>query len=254
MKSSGPAVGPAVTPAQVQDQHIYPQWPSTRLAALVRTLFLEGIAMPLVALLAAPKVKRDWVIEPVAPLLIVSNHVTLYDVPILLYALGRRVRRRVAVAMAGEILLDLRRGRGQGNWFLNLVAPAAYYLLTGLFNVFPLPQSGDFRASFEHAARTMDRGFHVLVFPEGRRTPDGRMHPFQRGSGLLWKELRCDALPVYLDGLWELKTAHAEWLRSGKILTHIGRAFTLKPETDPGTATALLEERVRSCRSNAGHQ
>jgi long-chain acyl-CoA synthetase len=214
----------------------------------MRTVFLEGIAMPLVALLAAPKSKRDWAREPDVPVLIVSNHVTLYDVPILLYGLGRRTRRHVAVAMAGEMLLDWRRARGQANWFLNLLAPAAYYLVTALFNVFPLPQSGDFRASFEHAARAMDRGFHVLVFPEGKRTPDGQMHTFQRGSGLLWKELQCEALPVYLDGLWVSKAAHAKWFRSGKIATHVGRMITLKPETDPGAATALLEEQVRSLR------
>jgi long-chain acyl-CoA synthetase len=244
-------VGPATTLAEVQDQHIYPHWPWTRFAMVARTLFLEGVAIPLVALLAAPKVKRDWVLEPDVPLLIISNHITLYDVPILLCGLGRRMRGRVAVAMAGEMLLDWRRGRGQGNWFLNLLAPAAYYLVTALFNVFPLPQSGDFRASFEHAARAMDRGFHVLVFPEGRRTTNGQMQAFQRGSGLLWKELRCDALPVYLDGLWELKTAHAKWFRSGKISVHVGRVITLKPQTDPAAATALLEKRVRSLREKS---
>ena len=248
LRGSSPAMEPATAPALVQDQHIYPQWPWTRLAMVLRTVFLEGVAMPLVALLAAPTTKRDWTREPDLPVLIVSNHVTLYDVPILLYGLGRRTRRRVAVAMAGEMLLDWRRARGQGNWFLNLLAPAAYYLVTALFNVFPLPQSGDFRASFEHAARAMDRGFHVLVFPEGKRTPDGQMHEFQRGSGLLWKELQCEALPVYLDGLWVSKAAHAKWFRSGKISTHVGRTITLKPETDPGAATALLEEQVRSLR------
>jgi long-chain acyl-CoA synthetase len=204
--------------------------------------------MPLVAFLAAPKARRDWPREPDAPVLIVSNHVTLYDVPIVLYGLGRRTRRRVAVAMAGEMLLNWRRARGQGNWFLNLLAPAAYFLVTALFNVFPLPQSGDFRASFEHAARAMDRGFHVLVFPEGRRTPDGQMHAFQRGSGLLWKELRCDALPVYLDGLWVSIAANAKWFRSAKVSTHAGRMIALQPETDPAAATELLEERVRSLR------
>ena len=246
LKGSIPAVGPAKTLAPLEGQHVYPQWPWTRLAIAVRTVFLEGIAMPLVAWLVAPRVKRDWTREPDLPLLIVANHVTMYDVPILLYGLGRRTRRRVAVAMAGEMLLDWRRARGQGNWFLNLIAPAGYYLVTALFNVFPLPQSGDFRASFAHAARAMDRGFHVLVFPEGRRTEDGQMHAFQRGSGLLWKELQCDALPVYLGGLWELQAAHAGWFRSGRIRTHAGRLITLKPETDPGAATALLEEGVRS--------
>jgi long-chain acyl-CoA synthetase len=246
LKSSGPET--ALAP--VQAQHIYPEWPWTRLAVAVRTVFLEAIAMPLVALLGAPKTERDWTSEPDAPLLIVSNHVTLYDVPILLYGLTRRTRGRVAVAMAGEMLLDWRNARGQGNWYLNLLAPAAYYLVTGLFNVFPLPQSGDFRASFEHAARAMDRGFHVLVFPEGRRTPDGQMHAFQRGTGLLWKELRCDALAAYLGGLWELQTGRTGWFRSGKISVHVGKAIAPSPESDPATATAFLEACVKSLRQD----
>jgi long-chain acyl-CoA synthetase len=231
----------ASTEEPVTARHNYPLWPWTPIVRAVRLMFLEVIAMPLVALLAAPRVKRDSTREPDAPLLIVANHVTLFDVPILLYGLGTRMRRRVAVAMAGEMLFDWRHARGQGNWFLNLVAPAGYYLVTALFNVFPLPQSGDFRASFAHAARAMDRGFHVLVFPEGRRTPDGQMHAFQRGSGLLWKELQCAALPVYMSGLWG-KTG---WFRSGRICTHVGEAIALPLEADAQAATVLLEERVK---------
>jgi long-chain acyl-CoA synthetase len=211
---------------------------------------MEAIAMPLVALMAAPRVKRDATREAEAPLLIVANHVTAYDVPLLLYGLSRRMRRRVAVAMAGEMLLDWRHARGQGNWFLNLLAPAAYYLVTALFNVFPLPQSGDFRASFAHAARAMDRGFHILVFPEGRRSPDGQMHAFQRGSGLLWRELQCEALPVYMSGLWELKAGKTGWFRSGRVCTHVGGVIALPPEADAQAATALLEERVEGLAGN----
>lgn len=250
LKGSSSAERPVAAVAPHRDLHIYPRWPWTPVAKAVRIVFLEGIAMPLVALLAAPRVKRDAAHEPDVPLLIVANHVTLYDVPILLYGLGRRMRRRVAVAMAGEMLLDWRHARGQGNWFLNLIAPAGYYLLTALFNVFPLPQSGDFRASFAHAARAMDRGFHVLVFPEGRRTPDGQMHAFQRGSGLLWKELQCAALPVYMGGLWEAKSGRRGWFRSGGVCTHAGATIALPLEADPQAATALLEERVRSLARN----
>jgi long-chain acyl-CoA synthetase len=237
----------------VRERHAYPRWPWTRFAWGVRAAFLDVVAMPLVKVLAAPRVVTDQTLAPRAPLLMLANHVTIFDVPILLYALGRKTRRHVAVAMAGELLLDWRHARGQGNWFLNLLAPAAYHLVTALFNVFPLPQSGDFRASFAHAARAMDCGFHVLVFPEGRRAPDGQMHAFQRGSGLLWKELECEALPMYLDGLWELQAAGAGWFRggwfrSGRIRVHVGAATALPPDTDPAAATALLEERVRSLR------
>jgi len=244
LKGSPSAAEPATALTPHRNLHIYPRWPWTRVARAVRIVFLEVIAMPLVALLAAPRVKRDSTREAQAPLLIVANHVTMYDVPILMYGLGMRMRRRVAVAMAGEMLLDWRHARGQGNWFLNLVAPAGYCLVTALFNVFPLPQSGDFRASFAHAARAMDRGFHVLVFPEGRRTPDGQRHAFQRGSGLLWKELQCEALPVYIGGLWEPKAGKTGWFRSGRIFAHVGEVIGLPFEADAQAATALLEERV----------
>jgi len=252
LRDTGPAAESAKTP--LQEQHAYVEWPWTRAAIAVRTAFLEAIAMPLVALLAAPHVvrdaSRDSAREPSAPVLIVANHVTMFDVPLLLYGLPRRTRQRVAVAMSGEMLLDWRRARGQGHWFLNLLAPAAYYLVTGLFNVFPLPQAGDFRASFAHAAKAMDRGFHVLVFPEGRRTKDGQIHPFQRGSGLLWRELQSVAVPVYLGGLWELQVNHARWFRSGRIRVHVGNAIKLPAETDPAAATALIEKAVRGLQRN----
>ena len=156
------------------------------------------------------------------PVLIVANHVTTYDAALVMYALPGRMRRHLAMAMSGEMLLDLRKGRNQGNWFLNLLAPAGYFLITALFNVFPLPQRTGFRRSFAHAAEAMDHGYHVLVFPEGRRSDDGRPQPFKSGSGLLWSELRSPALPAYLEGLGEMKVAGQPWFRSGKLVVHIG--------------------------------
>lgn len=227
------------------DRHVYPQWPWSFLAMIVRTAFLEGIAMPLVALLAAPRVKKDWACEPDKPILIVANHVTVFDVPLLFYALGTKMRRRVAIASVGEFLSDLRQGRGPYNWFINR---AHYYMVTALFNVFPLPQAGDFRASFAHAARAMRRGFHVLIFAEGSRTENGQIQVFQRGSGLLWTELQCSALPVYLGGLWGAKGGLSKWFRSGRIYTHVGAPITLGPILESRAATGRLEEGVRNLR------
>jgi long-chain acyl-CoA synthetase len=174
------------------------------------------------------------------PVLIVANHVTAYDVPLILYALPPKARRRVAVAMAGEMLLNWRKARGQGNIFLNLVAPIQYFLVTALFNVFPLPQAGNFRKSFAHAGRAMDAGFHVLVFPEGRRTPDGVLHSFQSGAGMLWKELRAPALPVYLSGMEK-----RGWFHSGRVSIRIGKLIPFSPDLDAADAARKLELAVR---------
>jgi long-chain acyl-CoA synthetase len=210
---------------------------------LIRILFIETVMRPMVALLAQPRVVWDLDEELSKPVLMVANHVTLFDVPLILYALPRRARQRVAVAMAAGMLHDLRHARRQGNLFLNLLGPIQYFLATALFNVFPLPQEGDFRKGFAHAARAMDEGFHVLVFPEGRRTPDGLVHPFQGGAGLLWKELRTKALPVYLGGLGSQKVRG--WFRSGRISVRIGRPLMIDTTLQAANATRVLEHAVR---------
>ncbi len=218
-----------------RDEHVYPTWPWTRLQNAIRVLFIELVMRPLVVIIGDPRVHRDNTETLSKPVLIVSNHVTVYDVPLILYALPAHDRRRVAVAMAGEKLLDFRKARNLGNIFLNLTGPFAYFLMTALFNVFPLPQLGNFRKSFAHAGRAMDQGFHVLVFPEGRRTPDGLMHAFQKGSGMLWKDLQCDALPVYLAGMNNSRT----------VFIRIGKPISFDPDLELAEASRILEQAVR---------
>ena len=228
---------------QPREENIYPLWPWSGLVNMIRILFIEAVMRPLVALLAKPRVVHDLDEELSRPVLMVANHATVFDVPLILYALPRRARHRVAVAMAAGMLHDLRHARRQGNLFLNLLGPFQYFLATALFNVFPLPQEGDFRKGFAHAGRAMDQGFHVLVFPEGRRTPDGLMHPFQGGAGILWKDLRTKALPVYLGGLGSQKIRG--WFRSGRILVRIGRPLMIDTALQAANATRVLEQAVR---------
>jgi long-chain acyl-CoA synthetase len=223
---------------ETADENLYPTWPWSALQRAIRSAFLETVMRPLVWMLGAPRVERTGTIS--GPVLIVSNHVTLYDVPLILYALPGTLRRQVAVAMAGEMILNFRKARGLGNWFLNICGPPAYLLITGLFNVFPLPQLTNFRKSFAHAGRAMDRGMSILVFPEGRRTPDGAMHAFQKGAGMLWKDLECDALPVYLAGM-----SDGKWFRTGKLRVRVGEPIALNPRMEAAEASSLLEQAVR---------
>lgn len=223
-------------------EHVYPKWPWNPVVQVIRALFLEGIALPLARFLAKPKLNvqvKDW---PIGPMLIVANHITSYDAPLILLALPGPIRRKVAIAMSAEMLLDFRRGRNQGNWFLNLLAPAAYFLMTALFNVFPLPRLTGFRRSFEHAGKAVDRGYSVLVFPEGHRSADGTPQPFKGGAGLLWKDLAIPALPVRLEGLGEIKARRSRWFRTGKISVSVGQILPVDPSQTPSAST----ERLRS--------
>ena len=59
-----------------------------------------------------------------------------------------------------------------------------YYLLLIFFNAFPLPRRSGFRESFAFAGEAMDRGYSILVFPEGELTKDGHLQKFRPGIGL----------------------------------------------------------------------
>jgi long-chain acyl-CoA synthetase len=222
---------------------MYLRWPWHPLQEFIRNAFLDVVAMPVVWLLAKPHI-RPVASLPAGPLLLVANHITSYDAAFVLYALPRKIRNRVAIAMSGEMLLDMRRGRNQGNWFLNLLGPVAWFLITALFNVFPLPQRSGFRRSFQHAGEAVDHAYNVLVFPEGHRSDDGTPQPFRSGSGLLWKELGVTALPVHLSGLGELKARGGRWFRSGKIEVTVGEPLRLEPHQSPEALTEHLRDGV----------
>ena len=230
-------------------EHLYPRWPWSWPARAIRVAFIELVMRPLIWLLAAPRVVRETTELPLAPVLVIANHVTAYDGALILYALPGKLRRRMAIAMSGEILLDLRHGRNQQDAVRNLLAPAAYWLVTALFNVFPLPRQRGFQRSFAHAGEAMDRGYSVMIFPEGTRSPDGKLHQFRAGTGLLIQQSRVPVVPVALIGLGEIRAARTRWLRSGKLEVHVGTPVPLEEGAGPAQLTAKLEESVRRLRS-----
>ncbi len=237
------------TPATVEDQHIYPLWPWTPVAKLIRDVFLDVVMRGFVYVLAKPGVRFETRALPSTPMLIYGNHVTAMDAPLIQYALPGAMRRSTAIAMSGEILLAWRRRRYYRYRILNWISPLEYLVVTGLFNVFPLPQKSGFRRSFSHAAHAMDRGYSVIVFPEGIRAEDETIQPFMSGAGLLWAELRCPALPVYLAGLGELKRTGERWFRSKKLAIQIGSPIPWQPDRTPEQGTKVLEEELRRLAS-----
>jgi long-chain acyl-CoA synthetase len=121
--------------------------------------------------------------------------------------------------------------------------------VTALFNVFPLPRLRGFRKSFAYAGEAMDRGYSVLIFPEGTRSPDGLLHPFRPGIGMLAQQSRVPVVPVALIGLGEMHGGKTRWFRSGQLEVHVGDAVAVEEGAEPAQLTARLEENVRRLRA-----
>jgi long-chain acyl-CoA synthetase len=229
-------------------KYTYPRWPWWVPVRWIRAAFLEAVAQPLVWLLANPRVVGRRSFDTSEPMLVIGNHVTAFDAPLVQYALPGRMRRRMAVAMAGEMLEDYRhfrnpeRGPGRNRFMLS--GPAAYFLVTALYNVFPLPRRRDFQRSFAHAGEALDRGFSVMVFPEGARST-GELARFRPGIGLLVKQARVAVLPVAIRGLGELKSRGHGWFRSGKIEVRVGDPLRFTAEQTGAEITARLHAEVQ---------
>jgi len=241
-------VAPRLPALHPPPTHIYPVWPWLMPFRWLRAAFVESAMRPLVWLLANPSVIAPHSPTADAPMLIVANHVTSFDGPLLQYALPGSIRRRIAVAMSGEMLEDYRHFRnpehGPKYGRFDLFGPLEYLLLTALFNVFPLARQRDFQPSFAHAGKALDRGFNVLVFPEGTRSAEGQLAPFRPGIGLLVKQSGVPVLPMAIRGLGELKTRRRGWFRSGTIEVRAGQPIRFSPQESEAAITARLQAEV----------
>jgi long-chain acyl-CoA synthetase len=237
-------------PAAHRAEYIYPHWTQRAPVRWLRLAVYYGLVWPATQILGHPKiVGREHLRDLRGPMLVVSNHVTRRaDIGLILAALPRRFRHRLAIAMGGESLQNMR--RPPRDWFFakRWAYQLGYWLVTMLFNVFPLPQFSGFRESFRFAGESADRGYTLLIFPEGEvnNSEDGRMAAFQSGIGLLAENLRLPIVPMRLDGVWQMKRERRRLARLGEIIVRIGAPVTFPPGTPPDDIARRLESLVRA--------
>ena len=157
-----------------------------------------------------------------APYVFVSNHQSIYDIPVLFVALPVQLRI-IAKASLGRFPVlgwHLR-------WTGHLLVDRAR---TGV-------------STLKQVGRMMRRGHSLIVFPEGTRSRDGRVGRFRRGLFLLAIEAGLPVVPVAVAG-----TRHV--MRKGRLTTCPGDvALVVHPPlpTDGLTRAdaGALAERVR---------
>ncbi len=198
------------------------------------------------SLMALPRIRgRENLRHLRGPVLFIANHVTQVDIGFIMAALPLRYRHRLAVAMLGELLHSMRHPPADMPLLKRWMEKVSYGLVVALFNVFPLPQRTGFRESFAYAGESVDRGYSILVFPEGKRTQNGELSPFQAGIGILATHLNIPVVPIRIDGLFDLKKAGKKFSRPGSVTVSIGSAIRYAAEEEPSKIARDLEARMR---------
>jgi long-chain acyl-CoA synthetase len=219
------------------------RWPVTWARLLVHYL----LGKPAMILLGWPRIEgrenlRGWS----GPMLVVSNHITDVDFAFVQAALPARLGNRTATATRGEDLEALHTPAAGRGWLSGIYDRVRWALGVSLLNLFPLPREAGFRQSFAYAGEAVDRGYSVLVFPEGRHTVDGKMNPFRAGIGLLANNLGIPVLPMRIRGLFEVKQAGKKFAAPWKICVRIGQPMTFPAGVAPELIARELQRAVES--------
>jgi 1-acyl-sn-glycerol-3-phosphate acyltransferase len=133
--------------------------------------------------------------------LFMSNHASNLDPPIITYLLGGRI----SIITKQELFKIPLFGRAMR---------AA--------NFVPIDRA-DSRAalkSVREAARVLQSGMAMLVFPEGTRSPDGKLLPFKNGSFHLALEAGVPVVPVTVVGSHEAWPKGSMSLHPGEVVVH----------------------------------
>ena len=167
------------------------------------------------------------------------------DTPVILAALPRAMRYRVVTAMAKDFFAPhfhpeqhTRRAR--------LTNGLNYYLVTALFNAFPLPQrEAGARHALRHAGELIGAGNSLVIFPEGRRTVGDAIAGFQPGAAMIAARLDVPVVPVRLRGL-DVVLGHGQHMaRPGRVEVRFGPHLRLRGG-DYAALAARLEAAVKA--------
>jgi long-chain acyl-CoA synthetase len=234
-------------PSDQRTDFHYPRWTQRFPFPVLRFLVYYLLSYPATLLMAFPRIcGKENLRDQRGPLLFVANHITQVDIGFIMAALPLRYRHRLAVAMIGELLQQMRMPPARLGPFRRCIEKISYGLVVALFNVFPLPQRTGFRGSFAFAGESVDRGYSILVFPEGKRTQNGALSPFQAGVGILATNLNIPVVPVRIDGLFELKKTNKKFARPGAVTVTIGPAVRFETGTDAPAIARDLEARMKA--------
>ena len=198
-----------------------------------RVGFLYFIGMGLThwtARIAGAKIKLVGFdkIDPAGTYIFMSNHVSNLDPPVLVPL----IPRRTSVLAKKEL------------WRIPILGKAL-----DLAEIVPVERRNRdaARQSIKRAGEVMRHGINMTIYPEGTRSPDGRLLPFKKGPFHLAAETGFPIVPITILGTEEM-------LPKGRNIVKSGTAtLVFHPPVDPKQFSAREElmEAVRQAINSA---
>lgn len=154
----------------------------------------------------------------------VANHQSFLDPPLIATIFENPVH-----FLARKTLFD--------HWFMKRALPLCHAL--------PIDQKRPDPGSILKVLRHVKEGGSIVIFPEGARCPDGKIHDAMPGIGLILSKLiGVPVQPLRIEGAYDCLPIHSSKLRFRPISISVGDPIPFTPEE--------LKARGREAQLNIG--
>ena len=248
-------LGPSTTVAELkelvaaergrEDRYEFNPRPLSRGARFWRFLLQRLLLFPVIDVFAPMRVTGTERLRGLnGPVLFMPNHISPAD-GVLLKAVPEPWRSRLAIAAAADVVYEKPPLKPFAR-FLELAA-----------NIYPFSREGQVRSALQYTGRLMDRGWSILVFPEGRIARDGRLQELRAGAGLLAVELDAPVVPVAVTGTERVVPPDADRLmlpRRAPVRVRFGSPLRFPRGTDYAAAAQRIRTEIESLLEEAGRE
>ncbi len=143
--------------------------------------------------------------------LVVANHSSHLDMGLVKIALGEEGERLTALAAR--------------DYFFDTPLKRAYF--ENFTSLIPMDRHGSLKQSLRLAGEAIESGYHLLIFPEGTRSKDGKLAEFKPTTGYLALKHDVDILPMYIEGAYEALPKGAILPKARELTVRIGPSLRI---------------------------
>jgi long-chain acyl-CoA synthetase len=212
------------------------QWPRSQFVSVGRFIGQQLFIFPLARLFIKLKVEGKENLSTLSvPAILMPNHISYLDSLVLLMALPFKIQKRIAFAAAQDFLYQMRR--------------VVVWLAELYFNTFPFPrrEHENIKAGLAHMGTLIDRGWSIVVYPEGLVSEGGELQQLKRGAGLVAVEMGVPVVPVIIRGTQDVMP-YGEFFprKRGEVAIKFGKPILFKRSDSHIQATEVLQKAMRA--------
>ncbi len=193
-----------------------------RISLLLYYLFKWSVVSPVLQAYFRGRVYGAEHVPQQGPLVVVSNHASDFDPPILSCCVGRPV-----AYMAKEELFQV---------------PVLKQAIQ-LYGAYPVKRGSADRSAIRAALTKLEEDWAVGVFLQGTRTPDGRIPAPKLGAAMIAAKAQAPLLPVSLWGTHQISPKGSRFPRSVPLTVRIGEPI----QPPVSTKREVLEAVTHQC-------